>query len=357
MKQLSIFIAVALLSACGDNSQEGSKGNSERVTPVIAAHPQQRDIDYVLTALGSVESISDPTVSAETSGQVKELAVREGDEVTEGQLLVALDATLHSIDTAKAEAENRRAEVLLDNQEKEVRRLTRLSETQSVSQDQLEDQQAQLEILKAQRDVAKKQWEQALHMESKTRVTAPIAGLVTRRHVSRGDYVAYGQPLFDLVSIDRLRARIAFPEHEAARIQVGKLVQLNSPAAPGETAIGEVTAVNPQIKTHNRAVEVTVEFDNPGNWKPGASIDATLIVEQRSQALTVPVLAINRRNGEDVVFVIEQDKVRAQAVRTGWREGDWVEITRGLTTNQRIVVEGSAMLSDGSLVNLRSSVQ
>ncbi len=337
--------------------RQPSAGNGcDQVTPVVVAEPTPRDIDYVLKALGSVESINDPTLSAETSGQVQRIDVKEGDSVIRGQVLASLEATLHEIDTAKAEAELRRADVVLDNQLKEVQRLQRLAKSQSVSRDKLEDEQAQLEILTAQRDVARKQWEQAVHLESKTQVKAPIEGLVTRRYISTGDYVVNGQPLFDLVSVARLRARLAFPEQDAARIDVGKPVRLTTPAAPGETALGAVTAVNPQIKTHNRAVEVTVEFDNPGRWLPGASVDAELVVARHEQALSVPVLALSNRDDKTVVFVVEEGTVRAMEVKAGWREQGWVEILEGIEPGQVVVIEGAVMLTDGSRVTVERQV-
>ena len=346
---LSLFILVA---ACGNEDASSTGQGESRITRVVVAEPTPRDVEYLLKALGSVESISDPTLSAETSGQVQRLEVNEGDSVAVGQLLVALDDTLHAIETAKAEAELRRANVVLDNQVNEVQRLRSLAKTQSVSRDKLEDEEAQQEILTALRDVARKQWEQAVYMESKTLVKAPIKGQVTRRHISAGDYVVNGQPLFELVSVDRLRARIAFPEHDAAVIDVGKQVRLTTPAAPGETAVGEVTAVNPQIKTYNRAVEITVEFDNPGSWLPGASVDAELVVERHPGALTVPVLALSNRDGKTVVFIVERETVRTAEVQTGWREQDWIEITDGLEPGQGVVVEGTAMLTDGSQVSI-----
>ncbi len=63
-------------------------------------------------------------------------------------------------------------------------------------------------MLEAQRDVVAKQRDQARYLESKTRVLAPQAGLIARRHISLGDYVSQGTPLFDLVSVDRLRAQL-----------------------------------------------------------------------------------------------------------------------------------------------------
>jgi membrane fusion protein (multidrug efflux system) len=354
VKLLSALILFVLIAACGDSGPEVAPLAQARVTSVVVAHPQQRDIDDVLTALGSVESINDPTVSAQASGQVEQIVVREGDRVEAGQLLAALDSTLHAIESAKAAAEVRRYGVLLGNQESEVKRLQRLTESQSVSRDKLEDEQAQLEMLAAQRDIAHKQWEQHQYMESKTRIVAPLDGLVTRRHISPGDYVTAGQPLFDLVSVDRLRARIAFPEHDAAKIAVGKEVHLTTPAAPGVMAIGEVAAVNPQIKVHNRAVEISVEFDNPGGWLPGASTDATLVVERREQALTVPLMAIVTRDGHTVVFVVEGDQARAMPITAGWREDGWVEIVDGITATDQIVIEGAGLLSNGSRVEVEA---
>ncbi len=122
MKLLSLILLV-LITACSDSKQALEPQAQARVTSVVVAQPQQRDIDDVLTALGSVESINDPTVSAQASGQVEQIVVREGDRVETGQLLAALDSTLHAIESAKAAAEVRRYGVLVDNQDSEVKRL------------------------------------------------------------------------------------------------------------------------------------------------------------------------------------------------------------------------------------------
>jgi len=138
-----------------------------------------------------------------------------------------------------------------------------------------------------------------------------------------------------------------------ASIAIGKRTQLTSPAAPGVMAIGEVTAINPQINRNNRAIEVTVEFDNPGGWLPGASVDATVIIEQHPGALTLPATSVVTRSDQEVVFVVEGDHVRARPVMLGWQEVDWVEITSGLNPEDRVVINGAALISDGSLVTER----
>ena len=350
MTRVAVALLALFLAACS-----APKGEVATVavpaTRVTAISPVTRDIDYVLTALGSVESIHSPTVSAETSGQILAIQASEGDRVTAGQRLASIDDTLHQIESAKADAELKRQSVVVVNQQEEVARLGRLQKTQSVSEDQLEDQQAQLAMLEAQRVVARQQLARARFMQSKTRVEAPRAGLVSRRHVSIGDYVTPGTPLFDLVSVDRLRARLTFPERNAPRIQVGMEVRLVSPAAADVAAVGEVTSVNPLIRVHSRALEVMVEFDNPGGWLPGASVDASLVVQRKPDALTLPVASVVTRSENDVVFLLRGDRVAVRPVELGWREAGWVEVLSGLELTDRVVGEGAALLSEGSLVS------
>jgi RND family efflux transporter MFP subunit len=352
MIRVILSILIVALGGCGNSDGNQPDVRPERVTRVIVGEPTLRNIDYVLTALGSVESIHHPTIAAETSGQIISVGVSEGQAVSAAQLLVSINNTLHNIQSAKAQAELRRQEVLLNNQARVVERLLRLAQSQSVSKDQLEDQQAQLAMLKAQRDGAKKQWEQAQHMESKTRVLAPQSGLIARRHISLGDYVAMGTPLFDLVSVDRLRARLAFPEQDTSSISIGKKVRLTSPAAPDIVAIGEVAGINPQINIRNRSIEVTVEFDNPGGWLPGASVDATLVTEQHTAALTLPLMSVVKRGGTDVIYVADKNRAVAHRVDLGWREGEWVEVLSELKPNTQVVVDGAALLTDGSLLSI-----
>ena len=351
MIRLLCSVLIVALCGCADPPAPELQGNQAASgTRVTITRPKLQSIDDVLTALGSVESIHRPTISAETAGQIVSIEVSEGEAVAAQQLLATIDNTLHAIEADKASAELQRQEVLLDNQQREVDRLQQLARSQSVSRDKLEDEQAQLHMLTALRDVAKKQRQQALYLESKTRVLAPRDGLIASRLVSMGDYVTRGQPLFNLVSVKTLRARLAFPEHHAADVTVGKQVALVSPVALQTVAEGKVTSVSPRINPANRAIDVIVEFDNPGGWYPGASVDATLMVERRLDALTVPALSVVRRGDSNVVFVVDGDRASQREVAVGWCEDDWMEIVDGLTASDWVVVEGAALITDGSLL-------
>ncbi len=349
MKQFVLCVLVLSLWGCTDSSApKVIEKKAEAGIRVLTISPRRQSVEYVITALGSIESIHHPTISAETSGQIISIEVREGDPVEPLQLIGAIDNTLHQIEADKATSELQRQEILLDNQQREVNRLLKLAKTQSVARDHLEDEQAQLEMLTVMRDVAKKQRQRALYLESKTRILAPRAGLIAKRHVSVGDYVTPGQALFNLVSIDILRARIAFPEHQAASISVGKQVSLSTPAVQEGIAVGKVTSINPQIDPRSRAIDVIVEFANPGGWYPGASVDARLIVKRIEGALLIPAISVVRRGGGDAVFVVDGEHARQRPVVLGWRKEGLVEIVSGLAAQDEVVTEGAAHISDGS---------
>lgn len=354
MKRLLILTLGFVLAACADNANETTESPAEENTPVTVTKPELREVNVVLKALGTVESIQSPTIAAETDGRIVKLIASEGEAISAGQVMAAIDDTIYQIESAKTEAEVKRQQAMVDNQSREVSRLNRLAKTQAVSQDQLENEEAQFLVLQGQLEVARKQWEQAKYLESRTRVTAPMNGIVTRRHVSIGDYVTIGQPLFELVAIDTLRARLSFPEQDAAAVRIGKEVLLTSPAAPESQASGAVTSINPQIDVSNRALEVIVEFTNPGGWLPGSSVDAVLMVKTHPQALTVPRQSITNRNGHHVVYVIEEDRASERRVELGWQETNWTEVISGITQEDLVVVEGTALISNGSRVTTKA---
>ena len=95
-----------------------------------------------------------------------------------------------------------------------------------------------------------------------------------------------------------------------------------------------------------------MEFDNPGGWLPGASVDATLVTEQHTAALTLPIMSVVKRGGTDVIYVAENNRAVAHKVSLGWREDEWVEVLSELNPKAHVVVDGAALLTDGSLLSV-----
>ena len=356
MKRLGAAAMVCALAGSGAFAADPPVQHSTIRAPVhvTAVAPTARRVDQVLTALGTVESATHPTVAAEVSGRITSLSVEEGDQVERGELLGTIDNELYRIGVLKARSELARQQAQFDYKHAQVGRLMRLAEQQAIARDRLEDEQAQLRMIKAQRDLAGQQLQEAALLESRTRVLAPVAGVVARRHVSVGDHVDSTQPLFALVAVARLRARLTFPEHESAKLRVGIPASLRSPVAPDTEVHGAITSINPQINGDGRAIDVLVEFGNPGGWRPGASVDANLLLGERVDALTVPASSVLSRSGGDVLFVILDRVAREHKVVLGSRDADWVEIRSGIRATDLVIVDGASMLDDGSPVALET---
>lgn len=104
-----------------------------------------------------------------------------------------------------------------------------------------------------------------------------------------------------------------------------------------------------------RAVVVIAEFTNPGGWRAGASVNGSVTLERRADAVLVPEVSVVQRPAGTVVYVVEDGKARARPVRTGIRQEGRVEILEGLDGSERVVVDGAGFLTDGAPVQVKEA--
>jgi RND family efflux transporter MFP subunit len=116
-----------------------------------------------------------------------------------------------------------------------------------------------------------------------------------------------------------------------------------------------VTEVRPSVNPANRSITVIVDFDNPGGWRPGASVRADVVLAVRQNAVTVPQVAIVRRPVGDVVYVINDGKAEERPVKRGLRSGKMVEVLEGLKAGEVVAVDGAGFLTQGGSVDVAGS--
>jgi RND family efflux transporter MFP subunit len=337
------------LVAC---SKEQAKPEA-RGTPITAQMPAVREVANIERSVGVITSPELPLVKAEATGRVIELLVDAGSKVTVGQALARLDDEVQQLALKSAHASQRRAEVQRDNADTSLKRLVDLRATGAVSQGALDDARAAADSAAAQVNearaaVAQAQW--ALRM---TAIVSPIAGIVQQRRVAVGDLVRSGDPVIELAAASALRAVLPFPETFLGRIQVGQKVRLVLPDQPDTTVDGQINELRPIVGRDNRAIEAIVAFANPSNWKPGGSVIGEVILDQRSDALTIPIEALVLRPAGELVYVLDGGVVKASEVTVGVRTGSYVEVLSGLEAGQRVAVKGAGFLTDGAAVDVR----
>lgn len=345
---LSLTLAAMLaLGGCARKAEEKKAG--PMAANITVTRAESRAMQIVEQSVGEIDSQSAPLVSAEVAGRVEKVLVDIGDAVKAGQVLALIDTRDYASSQQSSQADVKRLEALVANQQRVVARDRDLIRKNFVSPAKLEDSEAQFVALREQLASAKAQSERSGYNLSRTRVSAPVSGRVDSRLVAAGDFVTVGKGMFQIATSDRLRVRLPFPESAAERIKPGLPVMLSTPTAPGALQV-KVQEVRPMVGTSNRAFEVVVEVANPGGWKPGASVNGAVVLEEHPEAVVVPEISVVLRPAGKVVYVVENDKATQRLVRTGVVQNGMVEIVSGLKAGETVAVDGSGFLTDKAAV-------
>jgi len=349
--RLPIVLLLALvLAACSESEQSSS---SERATPITATAATERQVERIERAIGRLRANTAPAVAAETGGRIIAIHADAGDSVAAGDPLAEIDAQVQRIAASVARAEIRRLEAMLDNERRRVRRLSDLAEQQSVAQDQLDEARTGVESLEAQLESARSRLEDAEYNLQRTQITSPVSGSVQARLISEGDFVSPGVRVFELVSSAALQAFVPLPEHLQDQVGLGQPVRLWVPAQPDNKVMATVTDLRPAVGEGSRAIELIVDIDNPGSWRPGGSVTADVILEQHEGVAVPPTSVVHRPAGQ-VVYVLDGERVSERSVSVGLRGDGWIEIVEGVAAGERVAVDGAGFLTDGAKVTVQS---
>ncbi len=339
------------LLAAGAPTASGSE--HAQVVPITVARAQVRRIEVWEPSVGQLEARVAPTIAAEVGGRIVAVSADVGQVVAEGQVLARIDPEDFRLAKALAEADIERLAALIRAQRLQVKRLRSLVRKSAANQSSLDEAESQLGALLAQRTAARVRLQQAERDVARARITSPIDGKVDARHISIGDYVQTATPLFQIVSVDALRVRLPFPESLGAALRPGLPVRLATPVAPDQAVASEITDVRPEINRSNRAIQVIVDLDNPGQWEPGASVTAAVRVALREHAVVVPEASVVRRPAGRVVYVIRDGRAVQRVVETGLRQSGLVEIRSGLEPGEIVAAAGAGFLTDGVSVRVQ----
>jgi len=310
------------------------------------------DLPIWLKSVGRVHSVAAPTLAAEIEGRITLVAVDAGEVIELGQLLAETDTSTLLLQRQAAQAGLERLVVHIANGKRRVERFEKLSSQNLSSQTQLDDAREQLDAFQA--DYKAAQAELAIVNDSikKSRIIAPVSGVVQQRLIAAGDFVKRGQALFKITNPARLQAWLPYPETAALQIAIGQTVIVKSLLTKELLFQGEISELQPAIGPGSRALMTITDIDDPGDLRPEATITGRVLIETRRGAVMVPEISVVRRPGGDVVYAINGNRAKAHPVLTGQIEGDRVEILSGLEGNETIAADGAAFLTDGARVKI-----
>lgn len=364
---LSLAVSLAACGGGGGASEANSTAKASIPVEVASARHQSITANYSGTA--TLEAVGEASVVAKTSGIVLQLPVEEGMYVKKGQLLLALDDDAARNKLAQASATLRKAQAAYDKADKGFAlKITPKADYDSMKYD-LETQRAIVEGAKLELS-----W---------TRVTAPISGVIARRQIKLGNLVQANQALFDIVDLEPLQAVLNVPERNLDTLKAGQTVRMQVDALGGRSFEGTIARIAPVVDAASGTFRATCEFrDSTQTLKPGMFGRIEVAYDQRHDALVVPRNALVEEDGESSVFVVEPapaaekpatpaptakagEAVAAEpkapaalyvakrrVVKTGYAEGDRVEIRDGLADGERVITTGRNAVRDGTEVQV-----
>src|SRR5437870_3590017 len=395
---VAVVIAGLVVISAGARRDRGAAVRFEKVG--------HRDLVAAVTASGKIQPKKKVDISADITGRITRIAVREGDLVTKGQFLLQIDPTIYQANLQQAEATYASSQAAAvqakANRDQAQRALGRTKELRTqnpnlISQEQLEQAQTAFDIAEANLTAAQHQVDQAraaVRSASdnlrKTTLLAPMNGRVTRLPVEEGEVAVPGTfskdvgLLLTVSDLSVIQAKVKVDETDVVRIHLGDSVDVSIDAFPDTSFTGRVTKLsNSSILTassatgqNDRAVDYEVEVTlnhPPADVRPDLSATARIITDTRKQALSIPIIALTVRENKPVstenrpldtaatrkkkeaegVFVVDKGSATFRPIKVGIAGDEYFEVLDGLKQGETIVAgpyQAIRDLKDGTRV-------
>lgn len=368
MKQLSyllLFLTLALAAGCGKKSEPvaGPAGTETVVKAVTVTEVGTTPLAQTIELVGTVRARTSAAVAARVAGSITLLRVREGDRVKKGELLARLDARENQASAAAASAGMDEARRALDEAASRKKladttfeRYQRLYGEQAVTRQEFDVKQTEKELAaqglaraEARLNQARELSRGAGALADYTRISSPIAGLITAKHADLGSTVFPSQPIFTIEDEGSYLLELSLPESLLPQVKTGLKAEVTLDAIPGSKtlAIGEIV---PAADPASRTFIAKIPLSGKG-LRSGMFGRAALPVGTTANAVMVEKSALVERGNLTSVWVVGSDKIaRMRLVKVGKTVGDRVELLAGLTGGERVVTAGAEKVSEGAKV-------
>ena len=289
------------------------------------------------------------TVRAKAGGTLMTLVVAEGSRVQAGQVLATIDGTEMATRMAERVAMVESARAAAVQAERTHANNQRLADQQFISNTALDQSRSALDTAKAQERAALAQADTVRAASRDTRITAPISGIVAKRHAVAGEKVSAEQNILTIVDLSKLELAGTVGTHEVSQLAPGVAVQVKVEGVDTPVT-GKIARIAPAAEAGTRSIGVTIELQNPKELlRAGQYALASVELADPQQRMTVPLTAIGNTAGQDHVWTIENGVLARRAVTVGRRDGreGRVEVLNGVAANSQVLAARFDNLREG----------
>ena len=399
--------AILLLLAAGCAKKE--EHEAEPVVPVQVVAARADAIRRMVEADGILYAVNQASITPKISAPVRVFYVNRGDHVRQGQLLALLEnsdlaagaqeskgqfdqaeANYRSITAAtvpeeviKAQTDERADKEALEAAQKVYESRQKLYKDGALARKLVDDaqvayaqarsqyeaarqhlealqsvgKQEQIKTAEAQVETAKAHYQGAEAQLAYTQIRSPISGVIAERGIYTGEMAPAGAPLLTVMDVSKVVARANIPQSQAGYLRVGDPATVTASGST-EGAPGKLIVVSPAVDPNSTTVQVWVETANPGErLKPGTTVHVSIVAATIKDAVVAPAAALlPAADGGTQVMVVGPDAVaHARKIETGVRDGDLVEVVKGLKPGEQVVTVGGLGLQEGAKVRVEGA--
>jgi membrane fusion protein, multidrug efflux system len=336
--RLAAVCALALLSAACTDSAPNARAATATAgpIPVVTQAARIEPMGIEIEAVGTTQANESVEVTSKASNTVTAIRFQEGEEVARGEVLVEMD-------DVQARASLAEAQALLARSKSQFERSRDLQSRQALSLADLELVESSLKADEARVAAAQARLDD-------TTIRASFRGRTGFKHVSVGSFVSPGTMITTLDDTSIIKLDFTVPETYMFVLRRGLPVTAAAAGLPDRTFTGVVTNMDSRVDPVTRSVVVRAELDNAdGVLRQGMFMTVALQGEV-TPTLLVPEEALVPERGKAYVFVVRDNVVERREVRTGKCKPGYVEIVDGVAEHERVVVDGTQHVRDGSAV-------
>lgn len=314
-----------------------------------------RSLALSLPLSGSLAPLSSATIKSKVSGVVQATTVQEGMAVAAGQVLARIDQADLRARLQQQHAQLDEAQARLAMATKNEANSGALLAQKYISQNAYDSTQNSVELARAAVKSAQAMVEIARIALEDGVIRAPIAGVVSKRHVQAGEKLAPDMPVFSIVNLAELTLEAQVPASEIPRVRVGQDVRFRVDGYQQREFTGKVARINPSTEAGSRALLVYIAVRNvDAALRAGMFAKGAIVTDRADVAPVVPLAALRDDHGRQVVYRVDDGKVVAQPVTLGLRNDDegTAQVVAGLQDGARVIVSKLPALKPGAQVSL-----
>ncbi len=315
---------------------------------VVKLQPKRLAVELALP--GSVQAMSQATVRAKLSAEVRRVLVREGDRVAVGQTVAEFDTAQLRAQLAERTATYESAKAQLATTERTRQANAQLVKQNFISQNAFDTADSAYQAQLAAVAAARAQLEQTQILMGDAVVRAPIAGTVAKRNVQSGEKVAFDTPLLSIVDLSQLEVQAQVPVSDVTQLKTGMPAQVEIEGIAGRKFAGRVERINPSTEPGTRSINIYVSLPNEDSLlRTGMFARVALVTSAEAEVPALPISALRVDNGTTFVWTVVDGKLVRRLVEVGRRDerAQMVEVTGGLTANDTVIATKFDNLKDG----------